>query len=148
MPTSYKTDVVAWSNEQAAFIRAGRFDQLDLENIAEEILDVGKSEKRELFSRLSVLIMHLLKWKFQPEKRGSSWLRTIKAQRKEIAYGLKETPSLKPQLQDIDWIDVVWNKAVVLTEAETSLPDNTFPETCPWSITEVLQENWLPADLH
>ena len=73
MNTAYKTDVVAWANEQAAFIRAGRFDLLDLENIAEEIESVGKSEKRELASRMSLLLAHLLKWQYQPVRRGSSW---------------------------------------------------------------------------
>lgn len=70
----YETDVIAWANEQAAFIRAGRFDMLDLEHLADEIEDVGKSERRELRNRMAVLLTHLLKWKFQPERRGSSWI--------------------------------------------------------------------------
>ena len=78
MSTAYKTDIIAWANEQAAFIRAGRFDLLDLENIAEEIEDVGKSEQRELASRIAVLLSHLLKWQFQSGRRGASWQRTIK----------------------------------------------------------------------
>ena len=73
MNTNYETDVVAWANEQARLIRAGKFDQLDLEHLAEEIEDVGKSEQRELASRMAVLLMHLLKWKFQPERRSKSW---------------------------------------------------------------------------
>ena len=78
MTTAYEKDIVAWANEQAGFIRAGRFDLLDLENIAEEIEDVGKSEKRELASRIAVLLSHLLKWQFQSGRRGASWQRTIK----------------------------------------------------------------------
>ena len=73
MSVAYEKDIVAWANEQASFIRAGRFDLLDLENIAEEIEDVGKSEQRELESRMAVLLAHLLKWEFQPERRGVSW---------------------------------------------------------------------------
>jgi len=80
MNTSYKADIIAWANEQAAFIRAGRFDLLDLEHIAEEIEDVGKSEQRELASRMAVLLAHLLKWQYQPARRGSSWDKTIKFQ--------------------------------------------------------------------
>ncbi len=140
--TPYERDVFAWANEQAALIRARRFDLLDIENIAEEILDVGKSEKREIASRMVVLLGHLLKWKFQPGKRGSSWARTIKTQRKDVLYCLKEAPSLKPQLTDAEWMDVVWSKAVSLAENETGLDD--FPETCPWNIDDILQEGWLP----
>lgn len=79
---SYDADVVAWANEQARLIRAGRLDQLDLEHIAEEIEDVGKSEQRELASRMAVLIAHLIKWQYQPERPSNSWRRTIKEQRK------------------------------------------------------------------
>jgi hypothetical protein len=140
--TPYERDVFAWANEQAAFIRAGRFELLDLENIAEEILDVGKSEKRELASRMAVLLAHLLKCKYQPEKLGSSWRRTIKEQRKEVGFCLKETPSLKPQLDGSEWISGVWSKAVLIAANETGLGD--FPEVCPWDMNNVLQEGWLP----
>jgi len=70
---SYETDIVAWANEQAQLVRAGRFELLDLEHIAEEIEDVGKSEQRELASRMTILLAHLLKWQFQPEQQGRSW---------------------------------------------------------------------------
>ena len=78
MAITYDTDIIAWANEQAALIRARRFDLLDLEHIAEEIEDVGKSEKRELASRMAILLSHLLKWQFQSGRRGASWQRTIK----------------------------------------------------------------------
>lgn len=77
MSTRYETDVVAWASEQAKLIRAGRFDLLDLEHIAEEIEDVGRSEQRELANRMAVLLAHLLKWQYQPERRGVSWTRTL-----------------------------------------------------------------------
>ena len=89
MSVAYKQDIVAWANEQAAYIRAGRFDMLDLENIAEEIEDVGKSEQRELESRMAVLIAHLLKWQYQPTHRGVSWELTIKDQRRMVLRRLK-----------------------------------------------------------
>lgn len=145
MKTSYDTDVVIWANEQARLIRAGRFDLLDLEHIAEEIEDVGKSEKRELASRMSVLLAHLLKWQYQPDMRGSSWSRTIKEQRKELAYHLNDTPSLRASLNDNRWLEMVWSKAVSLAIQETNL--DTFPEICPWSMeAEILNEAWLPND--
>lgn len=144
MRTSYSTDVVAWANEQARLIRAGRFDLLDREHVAEEIEDVGKSEQRELASRMAILLAHLLKWQFQPERRGASWEKTIRAQRKEITYGLDETPSLVPKLEETRWLEMVWAKAIAQAVAETNL--DCFPETCPWVMeTEILNEEWLPS---
>ncbi|HQV80996.1 MAG: DUF29 domain-containing protein [Agitococcus sp.] len=142
MNTAYKTDVVAWANEQAAFIRAGRFDLLDLENIAEEIESVGKSEKRELASRMSLLLAHLLKWQYQPVRRGSSWERTIRIQRKEVIYELADTPSLKPLLRNTEWMDLVWGKAVSSATDETGL--DSFPEICPWTPEQILSQEFFP----
>ena len=140
--TLYQTDVVAWAREQAELLRAGRFDALDIEHIAEEIEDVGKSEQRELASRLTVLIAHLLKWRYQPERRGNSWRRTIAVQRKDVAYALKESPSLKAKFADAEWLELVWEKAVALAVDETEL--EVFPESCPWTLAEILDPSWLP----
>src|ERR1700734_2693147 len=93
--TAYDKDVILWSQEQARLLRAGRFAELDIEHLADEIEDVGKSEKRELASRMAVLLAHLLKWSRQPEKRSSSWRATIALQRKRIALAIKATRSLK-----------------------------------------------------
>lgn len=144
MRTSYETDVVAWANEQAALIRAGRFDQLDLEHLAEEIEDVGKSEQRELANRMAVLLMHLLKWEFQPTHRGASWERTIKDQRSRLNARIKNTPSLKPSLVNEDWIADAWADAVRDAAKETGIDADKFPENSPWSMTDVLTEGWLP----
>ena len=138
----YETDVIAWANEQAAFIRAGRFDLLDLEHIADEIEDVGKSEQRELMSHLTGLIAHLLKWKFQSSHRGASWEKTIKVKRKEIDYSLKSTPSLKTRLADPEWLELVWDKAVNQAITETGLDD--FPEDCRWSVEQILNSEFWP----
>jgi hypothetical protein len=144
MNTSYETDVVAWANEQASLIRAGRFDKLDLSHIAEEIEDVGKSEQRELASRMAVLLAHILKWKFQPEKRSVSWTLTIKEQRRLLVRRIKKTPSLGPMLIDPDWIDEIWVDAKALAEKETGLEVGRFSEECPWTMAEILTEDWLP----
>lgn len=144
MATRYETDVVAWANEQARLIRAGAFDQLDLEHLAEEIEDVGKSEQRELASRMAVLLMHLLKWQFQPEGRGNSWAGTLKTQRKSVARRLAKTPSLRAELADPEWIDDVWGDAVTSAARETGLELDTFPESCPWTMVQVLTVDWLP----
>ena len=142
MNTSYNTDVVAWANEQARLIRAGKFDQLDLEHIAEEIQDVGKSEQRELSSRMAVLLAHLLKWQHQPDRRTRSWTITLKNQRARIALAIKVTPSLKNSLTDEDWKTEAWLDALTQARKETGLDE--FPEVCPWSMAEVLTEDWLP----
>ena len=144
MNTRYETDVVAWANEQASLIRAGRFDKLDLAHIAEEIEDVGKSEQRELASRMAVLLAHILKWKFQPQKRSVSWTLTIKEQRRLLGRRIKKTPSLAPMLVDPEWIDEIWVDAKGLAEKETGLDIGTFPEVCQWAMADVLAEDWLP----
>jgi len=144
--TTYETDVVAWANEQAQLIRAGKFDQLDLEHLAEEIEDVGKSEQRELASRMAVLLAHLLKWKFQPAMRGSSWTATITLQRKRIIRRIESTPSLKPMLLDAEWADDMWSDAILSAAKETGIEVMVFPETCPWPMADVLTEGWLPSD--
>ncbi len=142
--TTYQQDIVAWAQEQARLIRAGRFDLLDLEHIADEIDDVGKSEQRELASRMAVLMAHLLKWQYQPERIGSSWQRTIKEQRKALSLHIKQVPSLKQKLNDPDWLEGVWSDAVTLAIKETGIGD--FPDACPWVMTDILSPDWLPED--
>ncbi|TAN71852.1 MAG: DUF29 domain-containing protein [Methylobacter sp.] len=140
---SYETDIVAWANEQARLVRTGQFGLLDLEHIAEEIEDVGKSEQRELASRMTILLAHLLKWQFQPERQGRSWQITIRNQRKAIQLHLKQVPSLKAKLDDAEWLEIVWGDAVYQASKETGLDD--FPETRPWSIADVLSAEWMPT---
>src|SRR5271165_1413041 len=98
--TAYDKDVILWSQEQARLLRAGRFAELDIEHLADEIEDVGKSEKRELANRMAVLLAHLSKWNGQPESRTNSWRATISHQRKRIALAIKETSSLKRVMRD------------------------------------------------
>ena len=143
MPVGYDQDVMAWAAEQARLIRTGQFDQLDIEHVADEIDDVGKSEKRELASRMAVLLAHLLKWQFQPTHRGTSWERTMREQRKQVLRKLKETPSLCPLLNDPEWGEGAWSDAVTLAISETGL--DAFPEACPWNLADVLADSWLPA---
>ena len=140
--TRYETDIVAWANEQAQLVRSGQFELLDLEHIAEEIEDVGKSEQRELASRMVLLIAHLLKWQFQAGRQGTSWQITIRNQRRAILLHLKQVPSLNSKLNDSEWLEIVWGDAVYQASKETGL-DN-FPETCPWSIEDILTDGWMP----
>ena len=139
----YDTDIVAWANEQARLLRTGRLDRLDIEHLAEEIEDVGKSEQRELASRMAVLLSHLLKWRFQPERRGASWETTIRTQRAGIERRLRRTPSLARSLEDPDWWADAWDDALDSATRETGIAD--LPRTCPWVAGEVLDGDWLPS---
>jgi hypothetical protein len=143
MAVTYENDIVAWAKEQALLLRSGKLSAIDIEHIAEEIEDVGKSEQRELANRVALLISHLLKWQYQPERQGSSWQRTIKEQRKAIARRLNNTPSLKAMVNDSDWFEDVWGDAISLTIAETAM--DCFPESCPWTMANILSEDWLPS---
>jgi hypothetical protein len=144
MSTSYKKDVVAWANEQAALLRAGKLTEIDIENIAEEIEDVGKSEQRELASRMGVLLAHLLKWQHQPHMRSRSWEATIRDQRTMIGKRLRKTPSLKPMLTDEDWIAEMWGDARLDAGNETGLGYAHFPSECPWPLEQALDDTFWP----
>jgi hypothetical protein len=138
----YEQDIIAWANQQAEALRAGRFDALDLRHLADEIEDVGKSEQRELISRLGILIGHLLKWACQPERHGASWASTIRTQRAALARRLRLTPSLRQTLADPEWFADAWSDGRDLAIRETGL-DN-LPEDCPWSTAQILDSDWWP----
>jgi hypothetical protein len=142
MSTDYDADIVAWANEQAALLRGKKYSQLDIEHIADEVEDVGKSEQRELKSHMAVLLAHLLKWRFQHERRGTNWQVTIRSQRKEVLRSLSDTPSLKANLDDQEWWDIVWGRAVDLANRETGIKD--FPIAIPWSRDQILDLDYLP----
>ena len=138
----YDVDIVAWSCEQAELLRAGRWDALDRERIAEEIEDVGKSEMRELDSRVAVLIAHLLKWKFQPQLRSTSWRATVKLQRKRVARRLARTPSLQRFVHEATWLEDVWDDALALASADTGV--DTLPAQPIWDIDAIVDPDFLP----
>ncbi len=142
---SYEADIVAWANQQAWLIRNKKFDLLDLEHLAEEIEDVSKSEQRELANRMAVLLLHLLKWQYQPERQGTSWQLTLKTQRERIAHRLKKTPSLKKCLKDQEWWADAWADARYDTEKETGIAFDKLPKTCPWTAEQVLADDWFPS---
>ncbi len=143
---SYDTDIIAWANEQSALLRAGRFSELDIEHLSEEVEDVGKSEQRELAHRMAILLTHLLKWKYQPERRGSSWDSTIRTQRIAIEARLKRTPSLKASVKDSDWWADPWADAVQSFFNETGF-DINLPDVCPWSFESIMNEQWKPLEI-
>jgi len=143
MKATYETDIVAWANQQAALLRAGKFSQLDIEHIADEVEDVGKSEQRELANRMAVLLAHLLKWQAQPERRGKSWEGTLREQRRMIERRLVRTPSLKVSLADPEWLRDAWSDARAKAFEETSIED--LPEDCPWSMDQIRDPGFYPG---
>jgi hypothetical protein len=142
--TPYDRDVILWSQEQAKLLRAGKFSELDIEHLADEIEDVGKSEKRELASRMAVLVAHLLKWSRQPGNRTNSWRATINDQRKRVALAIRATPSLKTIMRDPDWQEDMWLDARFRARKETGLPEESLPESCPWTMEEAADPDFWP----
>ena len=140
--TLYDQDFYAWANEQAQLLRAGKLSEADIEHIAEEIESMGRSEKRELVNRLSVLLMHLLKWRFQPTARGTSWRLTIEEQRDRLADHLADNPSLKATLDAS--IAAGYRFAILGAARETGLDRVVFPATCPWSFEQIVDPAFWP----
>jgi hypothetical protein len=138
----YDADFYAWALDQAARIRALTVPGLDTENVAEEIESLGRSQKSQLTSRCDVLLTHLLKWQFQPGRRGVSWIATIGEQRRRIDIVLTGSPSLRPTISEA--IADSYRHAIKQAARETSLPAATFPASCPWTPGEILNEDWLP----
>jgi hypothetical protein len=123
---TYESDFLAWTQEQAALLRTGDWARADVEHIAQEIENMGKTEKRELVNRLAVLLLHLLKWRYQPALRGTSW-------------HIDDNPSLKAT-RDVA-IATAYRYACIDAERET---DKTFPAQCPWTYDEMMDENFWP----
>jgi hypothetical protein len=142
--TAYDKDVILWSEQQARLLRAGRFDELDVEHLADEIEDVGKSEKRELASRMAVLLAHLLKWSRQPKMRSNSWRSTIVVQRKRVALAIKATPSLRAVMRDPDWREDMWLDALAQAQKETGLALEDLPAACPWTMEQAAEQDFWP----
>ncbi|EAQ5873903.1 DUF29 domain-containing protein [Salmonella enterica] len=142
MTVRYDNDFYGWTQEQADLIRAGRTEDLDLKNLLEEIEAMGRSERRELESRLQVLFMHLLKWQFQSERQGRSWQLTIEEQRLRALKVLSENPSLKSKLSEI--IADAYKLAVINAERETNIRRSVFPETCPWTFEQAVDASFWP----
>jgi hypothetical protein len=141
--TLYDTDFFAWTEQTAALIRAARFAEIDVENTAEEIESLGRRERNELNSRMQVLLQHLLKWTLQPDRGSSSWEVTILTQRFEIADRLRDSPSLRPTLTRE--LPRNYARAVKRAATETSLGVDRFPLQCPFTVDEILDDDFLPS---
>jgi hypothetical protein len=141
---SYDTDFFKWTQQQAEALAAGKASELDWANLAEEIESLGRRDWRALESRLDILLMHLLKWIYQPERRqtGRSWASTIREQRLRIGRILRDSPSLRRQVPEL--LATSYQNARLLGQDETGLSLETFPEACPWTAEQVLDETFWP----
>lgn len=142
MTTLYDDDFYGWSQEQANLLRTKRFNELDTENLLEEIEAMGRSERRELESRLEKLLSHLLKWQYQPSRRGKSWLLTIKEQRRKFVDCLNENPSLRNKKEER--LIIVYQYARLSAEKETNLSESVFPDQCPWTFDQIMDNGFFP----
>lgn len=142
VPSLYDLDFYHWTQTMAAALRQGRWQELDPDNLAEEIESLGRSDKRALKHRLEVLLMHLLKWQYQPENRSNSWRATIVEQRLRILDLLDDSPRLKPYLE-AEFANGYTN-ACKLAVAETDLDATAFPVQCPFTLKTVLTDGFLP----
>ena len=140
--TIYETDFYLWTQQQAALLRQGEFNRVDLDlvNIAEEIESMGNSQKNAVQSHLFNVLMHLLKWRYQPERRGTSWELSVDNGRNAIERLLENNPSLIPQLPA--FIVVEHHRARKRAAKETGLLLTTFPEECPFTLEQITGDYW------
>jgi hypothetical protein len=138
----YDEDFFEWTRVNGELLRAGRFDQADIEHIAEEIEDMGIRDIRALDSRMEVLLVHLLKWRFQPEKRSASWQNTVAVQRTGVARLFARYPSLRGRVKPN--LSVNYGFAVSRAVRETGLPKDHFPAECPFTVEQILDPEFLP----
>jgi len=146
----YGKDYTAWARRMAELLKAGEFSRLDVEHLLEELEDMGRSEQRELESRLRVLLSHLLKWQYQyrhlserwGEFEGKSWRNTIQNQRMEIQINLRKHPGVKKFLPDT--IAEAYEDARELAAGETGIEIKTFPPSCPYSQEQILDKSFYP----
>lgn len=138
----YDRDFYAWTQEQAALLKSGQWDQLDIPNLVEEIEALGRQERRELVNRLGILVGHLLKWQFQPQQRSKSWTATIIEQRQEVQELIADNPSLKSYL--VEAMNKAYQKSVLLVVKETPLSLDDLPAQCPYTLDQVMDPNFYP----
>jgi hypothetical protein len=142
MQLTYEQDFYLWINKNIELLKQGKFAELDIDTLIDELDSMAKRDRRELMSRLMILIAHLLKWEFQPEQRSGSWRGSIREQRIKIAQQLEDSPSLKNQIPTS--ISKAYPNALALAVDETGLIMTTFPTTCPYSIKQLLDSDFYP----
>jgi hypothetical protein len=143
MTTLYSTDFNLWTEQTIAALKSGDLQALDLDNLIEEIEAMTRSDKREIFNRLKVLIIHLLKCQYQPQKKTNSWIKTINEQRDQIELVLADSPSLRLYLTSK--LEEIYKKAKRDAVTETKLTPETLPTDCPFTEEQILDSEYFPS---
>lgn len=141
---AYEIDYVDWIFDQVEKMRCGATDGLDLLRVAEELEDLARSDRRKLGSQLRNLLRHLLKWEFQPARRGISWQRSIMNARTDIADLLSDSPSLGAHL--LKSLPKEYRRGRNLASLDTGMDEKTFPENCPYEIEQLLDPDFHPGN--
>jgi hypothetical protein len=139
----YEQDYHAWVLDQIELLKGGRFADLDVENLADELKSLVVSEQQEIDSRLTVLLQHLLKWEFQPARRSNSWRATILEQRFRINRVIQRSPSLRRYPSTV--MEQEYLLARLRASDETGIPLDKFPPSCPYTAAEALDETFWPG---
>lgn len=140
MTATYETDFYQWTQQQAELLRQGALSVLDVDNLIEEIESMGRRDKSSVRSYLLNVVMHLLKWQYQPQRRGTSWRLSIQNGRDQIAWQIKDSPSLRPQL--VDLLIEIYPSARRNAAGQTDLPLTTFPDQCPFTVEQITGDWW------
>ena len=138
----YDEDFNGWIEETIGLLKAKRFEEVDVDHLIDELESMSKRDKREILSRLKVLLMHLLKWKYQPSHRSAAWKITIRNNREEIAQILQDSPSLRSYPSEV--LVQAYDSARKNAASETGLAIASVPEKCPFTIADILSESFLP----
>ncbi|MBI4639654.1 MAG: DUF29 domain-containing protein [Candidatus Tectomicrobia bacterium] len=139
---SYEQDFYAWLLKSAELLRQKKFSELDVEHIAEELEGMARSDKRQLINRFAVLLAHLLKWQYQPDRRSKNWERSMKEQRKRTRLLLEDSPSLQYEIEK--HLSDAYEIALLSAANETGIDELAFPESCEYSLEEILDPNFYP----
>ena len=137
MPAAKEADLYSWARRQAELLRAGKLSEIDAAAIAEEIDDVGEEQYHRLESALRVLMLHLLKWDLQPDKRSRSWAISVREQRRRVRRQLSKNPGLGSRLEEA--LREAYEDARDEAASETGLPTRTFPATRPFEFAEIME---------
>jgi Domain of unknown function DUF29 len=138
----YEEDLYTWTREQAALLRAHRTEALDWDHLAEELESMVGRDQRELKNRLRIILLHLLKWQAQPARRGASWRKSLRTQRRHIRDLLQQSPSLRCHVSGL--MQEAYADAVKDAVDESGLPADRFPSDCPFTRADALAEDYLP----
>jgi len=138
----YETDYLKWIDTTIDQLKQQNYADIDWENLIDEIEDMGRSARKGFRSSLVILLTHLLKWQFQPERRSNSWKASIVEHRRRILEDLEESPSFKSYLEQV--FAKCYEAAIDQASAETGLPESTFPRSCPYTSTQLLEAGFLP----